>query len=114
MTKTKLRICYAMKANLDFVFKIIDVGGGGRGGSLAGAFCCKEEFCSGEFVLILHPQKIYHDFRVVQGVSSGPNDDHFWNCFSNYFHLSFRPNNCCQQILKCFDEPILSSLGLFS
>ena len=57
MLKTKLRICYSLKINLDFILKIIN------GGTLAGGFCCKEGFCSREFVLIPHPQKIYHDFN---------------------------------------------------
>ena len=65
---------------------------------------------------------------VVQGVGSSPLGDVYWNCFSNYFYLSFmlgrvdfsdivilcnRPNNCCQQNLKCFDD-LLFSLGWFS
>ena len=54
--------------------------------------------------------------------------DVYQNCSSNYFYLSFmpgqvdfsdiailcnRPNNCYQQNLKCFDEPLFS-WGLFS
>ena len=64
---------------------------------------------------------------MVQGMGSSPQGNVYWNCFSNYFCLSFmlgqvdvsdtailcnRPNNCCQQNLKCFDEPLFS-LGLF-
>ena len=33
--------------------------------------------------------------------------------FSGIVILSSRPNSCCQQKLKCFDMPLLSS-GLFS
>ena len=33
--------------------------------------------------------------------------------FSDIAILCNRPNNCCQQNLKCFDEPLFS-LGLFS
>ena len=32
--------------------------------------------------------------------------------FSDILILCNRPNNCCQQNLKCFDEPLFS-LGLF-
>ena len=68
------------------------------------------------------------EHRVVQSVGLNPLGDVYWNCFSNYFILSFmlgqvdfsdiailcnRPKNCCQQNLKCFDEPLFSS-GLFS
>ena len=66
------------------------------------------------------------DHRMVQLVGSSPLGDVFQIRFSNYFYLSFmlgqvnfsiailcnRPNNCCQQNLKCFDEPLFSS-GLF-
>ena len=33
--------------------------------------------------------------------------------FSDVVMLRSRPNSCCQQNLKCFDMPLLSS-GLFS
>ena len=61
-------------------------------------------------------------------MGSSPPGDIFQIRLSNYFFLSFmlgqvnfsditilcfRPNNCCQQNLKCFDEPLFS-LGLFS
>ena len=76
-------------------------------------------------------QRVRHwarDHRVVQGVGPSPSGDDFWNCFNNYFYLSFmlrhvdfsdiaimcnRPNNCWKQNLKCFDEPLFS-LRLFS
>ena len=61
-------------------------------------------------------------------MGSSPPENVFQICFSNYFYLSFmlgqvnfsdiailcnRPNNCCQQNLKCFDEPLFST-GLLS
>ena len=67
----------------------------------------------------------YH--RMVQLVGSSPLGDVLQIRFSDYFYLSFmpgrvnfsdktilcnRPNNCCQQNLKCFDEPVFS-LGCF-
>ena len=67
-------------------------------------------------------------YNVVQFLGSTPPRDAFQIRFSSCFYLSFmpgqvnfsdiaivcnRPNNCCQQNLECFDEPLLS-LGLFS
>ena len=69
------------------------------------------------------------DHRLVKLVSSNPPGDVFQISFSNCFYLSFmlgqvkvsdiailcnRPNNCCQQNLKCFFDEPLFSLGLFS
>ena len=60
-------------------------------------------------------------------MGSSPPGEVFQASFSNCFYLSFmlgqvnfcdiailcnRPNNCCQQNSKCFDEPLFSS-GLF-
>ena len=65
------------------------------------------------------------DHRVVQLVGSNPPGDVFQIRFSNHSFilgqvncsditiLCNRPSNCCQQNLKCFDEPLFSS-GLFS
>ena len=68
------------------------------------------------------------DHRVLQLVGSSPLGDVYQIRFSNYLYLGFmlgqlnfsdmailcnRTNNCCQQNLKCFDEPLFS-FGLFS
>ena len=64
---------------------------------------------------------------VVQAESSSPGEDiyQFFSAmifisvllglmvFSDVVILCSRPNNCCQQNLKCSDMPLLS-LGLFS
>ena len=59
--------------------------------------------------------------RVVQAEGSRQRGDDYQTFFSNDFHFSLglmdfsaitmlcnRPNNCCQQNLKCFDEPSFS------
>ena len=65
---------------------------------------------------------------VVQPVGSNTPGDVFQIRLSKCFHFSFmlrhvnfsdiaiqcnRPNNCCEQNLKCFDEPLFS-LGMSS
>ena len=61
--------------------------------------------------------------RVVQAEGSSRSGDNHQIFFSNEFYFSYmlgtmnfsdkailcnRPNNCCQQNLKCFDEPLFS------
>ena len=70
------------------------------------------------------------DYRLWGGATCGfePTGRRFPDSFQQFFYLSFmpgqvnfsdivilcnRPNNCCLQNLKCFDEPLFS-LGLFS
>ena len=60
---------------------------------------------------------------MVKGEGSRPLRDHYQIYFSNDLYFSFmlglvgfidiaklcnRPNNCCQQNLKCFEQPLLS------